>query len=133
MGVRLRRRREWLLVGGLLVTGCGSLFADRTPPATASADVRRVTFEIVARDNQCEPLVLAVDRQGRGLLITFRVTSVEKDHVFLIPDLGVRKTIPAGTEVTIPVLADRSGIYPFGCTGLPWLGLTDAKGKLAIK
>lgn len=132
--MRGRRRHAAVIVIVLVLTaGCGRLFADRTPAATAPADVKRVTFDIVARDNRCEPSVLAADREGRALLITFRVTSVGKQHVFQIPDLQVRKTVPAGTEVSIPVLADRSGVYSYGCTGLPWLGPLDTRGKLAIK
>lgn len=122
-----------ILIVMVLGAGCGRLFADRTPAATAPADVRRVTFDILARDNRCEPAVLAADREGRALLITFHVTSAGKRHVFQIPDLGVRTTVPAGTEVSIPVIADRSGIYSYGCTGLAWLGPLDARGKLAIK
>lgn len=128
-----RRHAAFFVVMMGLVAGCGRLFPDRTPAPTAPADVQRVTFDIVARDNRCEPSVLAADREGRALLITFHVTSVGKQHVFQIPDLEVRQTVPAGTEVSIPVLADRSGIYPFGCTGLAWLGPLGARGKLAIK
>jgi hypothetical protein len=117
----------------LLAAGCGRLLGDKTPTATAPADVKRVTFEIVARENQCEPSVLAADRGGRALLIVFRVTSVGKRHTFLVPDLDIRKTVQAGAEATIPVLADRSGIYPYACTGLPWIGPLDSKGKLAIR
>jgi hypothetical protein len=117
----------------LLAAGCGSLFADRAPRGAGPTDVRRVTFDVVARNNRCEPSVLAADREGRAILITLRVTSVGKRHVFLIPDLLVRQRIPADSQVSIPVLADRSGIYEYGCTGLPWLGFFDAKGKLAIK
>ena len=116
-----------------LSMGCASLFADRAPTATAPADVKRVTYEIVARDNRCEPSVLAADREGRAILITFQVTSVGKQHKFLIPDLNIRTTVPDGTMVTIPVLADRSGIYKYACTGLSWIGPFDAKGRLAVK
>ncbi len=127
--------RRWgrLLLAGLLAAGCARLFADRTPGATAPADVKRVTFEIVARNDHCEPSVLAADREGRALLITFQVTSVGKQHVFQIPDLEIRRTVPAGTQVTVPLLADRSGIYQYGCTSVPWLGPLTATGKLAIK
>ncbi len=117
----------------VLAAGCGRLLAETTPRATAPDDVRRVTFEIVARDSRCEPAVLAADREGRSLLINFKVNSVGKQHWFIIPDLGVRKTIPAGNEVTIPVVVEQSGIYEYGCTGLRWLGPLDSKGKLAIR
>ena len=129
------RRHAWFVVlwAAVLMAGCGALFADRTPSLNAPADIRRVTFEIVARGNRCEPSVLAVDREGRAILITFQVTSVGKEHVFRIPDLDIRKTVPADTVVSIPVVADRSGIYQYACGGSAWLGLLHAKGKLAIR
>jgi len=117
----------------LLLAGCGRLFAERVPPASAPEGVPRVTFEVVARDNRCEPAVLAADREGRAILITFKVTSVGKAHFFLIPDLGIRVAIPAGTEVSIPVLVERSGIFRYGCTGSRWLTPLASKGKLAVK
>lgn len=116
-----------------LAAGCGRFLAERTPTAAAPDDVRRVTFEVAARQNRCEPAVLAADREGRALLITFKVNSVGKQHWFIIPDLGVRKRILAGTEVSIPVVVERSGIYEYGCTGHRWLGWFDSEGKLAIK
>ena len=122
-----------IVLGVVLAAGCGSMFADRVPRASVPPDVKRATFEIVARDNRCEPSVLAADRQGGAILITFQVTSVGKQHMFLIPDLNVRTTVPDGTMVSIPVLADRSGIYKYACTGLSWIGPFDAKGRLAIK
>ena len=129
--------KQWQTAGFLLAmalaTGCGKLFPEQVPRASAAPDIKRITFEIVARDNRCEPSVLAADRQGGALLITFLVTSVGKQHVFLIPDLNLRMTIPADTQVAIPVAAEFSGIFDYGCTGLPWLGMFDAKGKLAIK
>lgn len=127
-------RRAWVLGVALgLMVGCGGLFGERVPPATAPEDVRRLVFEVVARDNRCEPAVLAADREGRALLITFAVTSVGKPHWFLIPDLDVRVRIPADSRVSIPVLVERSGIYAYGCTGSRWLTPLSSKGKLAIR
>jgi cupredoxin-like protein len=116
-----------------LSIGCGSLFKDHLPNESAPADLKRVTFEIVARDNRCEPVVLAADRDGRSLLVTFQVTSVGKQHVFQIPDLEIRKTIPADLQITIPMIADRSGIYSYACNSVPWISPLTATGKLAIK
>ena len=82
-----------LLPAMLLIGGCGWLFADRTPPLLTPADAKRIDFEVVARGNRCEPSVMAVDREGRAVLVTFRVFSRGKQHVFLIPDLFVRRTV----------------------------------------
>lgn len=129
------RVRVWSLslVMMILLLGCASLFGDRMPSGNVPAGVKRVSFEVVARGNRCEPSVLAVDREGGAVLITFQVMSVEKQHIFLISDLDVRVTVPEDMMVSVPVLADRSGIYTYACTGLPWIGLFTAKGKLAIK
>jgi len=96
-------------------------------------DAKRVLFEVVARNNRCEPSVMAVDREGRAALITFQVSSVGKEHVFVIPGLFVRRRIPAGSREDIQVLADRSGIYEYACNNQPWIGPFAVTGKLAIK
>ena len=131
----MNRRCRWTL-GLVLVfriaVGCAFL-PENIPKVMAPDDVKRITFEIVARNSHCEPAVVAADREGRSLLISFKVNSVGKDHWFIIPDLYVRKMVPAGTEMTIPVVAEWSGIFEFGCTGLRWLGPLDSKSKLAIK
>jgi len=117
----------------LLAGGCGWLFSDRSPAVLRPAEVKQLTLEVVARGNQCEPSVMAVDRDGRAVLITFQVTSVAKEHVFLIPDLSVRRRIPADSRLDIQVLADRSGIYEYACSSQPWIGPFATTGKLAIK
>lgn len=117
----------------LLLAGCSRLFADRSPAVLRPADARQLTLEVIARDNTCEPAVMAVDRDGRAVLITFQVTSVGKEHLFLIPDLSVRRRIPADNRLDIQVLADRSGIYAYACNSQPFIGPFVATGKLAIK
>ena len=116
-----------------LTGGCGWLFPDQTPVTMNPTDVKRVVFDVVARGNRCEPLVLAVDREGRAVMVTFQVTSVGKEHVFLIPDLLVRRTVPADSRVDIQFLADRSGIHEYACNSQPWIGPFVTTGKLAIK
>ncbi len=120
-----------LLLVVLLLAGCGK--AASPAPAALPAEMRRVTFEVVAQGGRCEPSVVAVDREGRGVLLIFQVTSVGKPHWFLIPDLDVRRPVPAGTRVEIPVVADRSGIYEYACGGSRWITPFTAVGKLAVK
>jgi hypothetical protein len=117
----------------LFSAGCGLLFKDHLPAGNAPADLKRISFEIVARGNRCEPAVLAADRAGRSVLLTFQVTSEGKAHVFQIPDLEVRRSVPAGTQIAIPVVADRSGIYAYACNSVPWISPLTVTGKLAIK
>ncbi len=121
------------LVVLVLITLAACARAQPTAPPAFPPEVKRVTFEVVARENHCEPGVLAADRDGRALVLDFRVTSVGKNHMFLIPSLNVRRSIPAGTRLDIPVLVEHSGIHEFACTAFGWIGPLTSTGKLAIK
>lgn len=130
----MRRVLPFILISLLLPAGgCGTLFGNRGGDPLVPAEAKKITFEVVAQDNRCEPSVLAADRGGRALAITLQVTSVGKEHTFLIPALNIRQAVAAQTTVSIPVAADRSGIYEYACTNLPWIGPLTPSGKLAIK
>lgn len=122
-----------LVLVALASGGCARLWGERLPRSTASADTRQVTFEVVAQGGRCEPGVLAADREGRALLITFRVKSPGGAHYFLVPEAGIRKQVPAAGELEIPWLADRSGIYEYACASSRWIGPFTPTGKLAVK
>jgi len=130
----VQRTRALVVLSAVLLTGgCGWLFSDHEPPVFRPADAKQLTIEVVARGNRCEPEVMAVDREGRAVLVTFQVMSVGKEHVFLIPDLSLRRRVPADSRIDIQVLADRSGIYEYACNSQPWIGPFVTTGKLAIK
>ncbi|MDE2483868.1 MAG: cupredoxin domain-containing protein [candidate division NC10 bacterium] len=116
-----------------VLTGCATLFPEISPPAGIPAEAKRLSFTMIARDHRCEPSVIAVDREGRSALVQVTIRSEGVEHVFSIPDLEVRRYIEPGREVTVEFLAERSGIFEFGCTRFPWISPLDHKGKLAIK
>ena len=124
--------RPWLLPI-LAITGCASLFPDISPPAGAPSEAKRLSFTIVARNYRCEPSVIAVDREGKSALVRVTVRSEGARQVFSIPDLGIRRYLQQGQEVTVEFLAERSGVLDFGCTSFPLITPLDHKGKLAIK
>lgn len=127
-------QRGWLwLLPVVAVVGCANLFPETSPPTGAPADVKRVSFAIVARQYRCEPSIMAVDRGGRSALVRVTVRSEGARHIFSIPDLGIRRYVEPGQEATIEFLAERSGIFSFGCTRYPLITPLDHKGKLAIK
>lgn len=138
-----RRKRRAALAGltgaaALLIVGCGKvfpLFPDQFPLLRAGEGMKEATFHIVAKDYACDPSVLAIDRDGRAVKVILTVASVGKEHTFNIPDLDIRRTVPAGEESTIQFVADRSGIYEFGCSRFPalWMNPLEQRGKLAIK
>jgi nitrous oxide reductase len=88
---------------------------------------------MIARDYRCDPSVLVVDREGRSALIRVTIRSEGARHVFSIPDLEVRRYIEPDQEITVEFLAERSGVFEFGCTRFPLITPLNHKGKLAIR
>lgn len=130
----MRHRLGFLAVlAGLVLGGCGGFLSERAPRASAPSDMRRIVFEIVAQNGRCEPSVLAADRDGRALLITFQVTGSDRPYYFVVPGADIRKEIPVNTRVEIPWIADRSGIHEYACTSNRWITPFTPTGKLAIK
>ena len=115
------------------MTGCANLFPEIFPPTGAPPDVKKLSFSMVARNYRCEPSVLAVDREGRSALVKLTVRSEGARHIFSIPDFEIRRFLEPGKETTVEFLAERSGIFSFGCTRFPLITPLDQKGKLAIK
>lgn len=129
-----RDRGTWLwLLLVVSVTGCASLFPESSPPTGAPASAKRLSFAMVARNYRCEPSVMAVDREGRSALVRVTVRSDGVRHIFSIPDMGIRRYLEPGQEATVEFLAERSGVFDFGCTRFPVITPLDHKGKLAIK
>lgn len=129
-----RGHRAWLwLLSVIAMMGCANLLPETFPPTGAPPDVKRLSFAMVARNYRCEPSVLAVDREGRSVLVKLTVRSEGARHIFSIPDFEIRRFLEPGKETTVEFLADRSGIFSFGCTRFPLITPLDHKGKLAIK
>ena len=121
--------RLLLLTLCLVAAGC----AERMPPTPPSTEIKRETFEIIARDNHCTPEVLAADRDGRSVLITLQVVSAGKGHWFLMPDAQIRRWIPAGMQLTIPFVAEHSAVAEYACASSRWITPFTHTGKLAIR
>ncbi|HEY7677682.1 MAG TPA: cupredoxin domain-containing protein [Candidatus Methylomirabilis sp.] len=135
-----RRERRAALAGfisaaALVIGGCGKVFPDQFPLPRAGEGMKEATFRIVAKDYACDPNVIAIDREGRAVKVTLTVASVDKEHIFAIPDLYIRRTVPAGGEITIVFVGDRSGIFEFGCSRFPalWMNPLEKRGRLAIQ
>jgi hypothetical protein len=140
---RDRGKRRAALAGltgaaALLIVGCGKvfpLFPEQFPLLRAGEGMKEATFHIVAKDYTCDPSVIAIDREGRAVKVTLIVNSVDKEHIFTIPDLYIRRPVPPGTEVSTVFVVDRSGIYEFGCSRFPalWMNPLEKRGRLAIQ
>ncbi len=119
-----------ILIG---LTSCTTLFPERNPPARAPEGIRRVSFFVIAWNDQCYPSVIPVDRDGRSVLVSLTFRSDGKNHVISIPAFGIRRYVKRDEEVTVEFLAERSGIFSFDCGPLPFPSPLGGNGRIAIK
>lgn len=117
----------------MALAGCVTLLPESVPFAGAPAEAKRLSFTMIARNYRCEPSVIAVDREGRSAVVKITIRSDGAGHIFSIPDLEIRRSIGPDQEVTVEFLAERSGVFEFGCTRFSLMTPLDHKGKLAIK
>ncbi len=127
------RAQRVLWIGLTVILASCSLFKDQNPPVFTPAEAKKLTVDVVARDNRCTPNVIAADRGGGALLITFRVSSDGRDHYFVFPAANIRRTVRKGETVEIPFTAVYSGVYDIACTSFRWVGPFAHTSKLAIK
>ena len=125
-------RAGWgVIVACLLATGCSRILPERAPAARVPADAKEFRFELVARGDRFEPEVIAVDREGRAVLVTLKVRAEGRACTFTIWNLGIRRYLKANETAEVAVTAERSGIYEFGCSAFG--AVYGIKGRLAIK
>lgn len=93
-----------LVAGTLAAAGCGKGRAG----ASAGGDVIRVSAKKFA---------FSPDRitLKRGKTVTLELTSLDRKHGFLIPDLKLRADVPAGGSVRVTLTPDKVGTFPFRC------------------
>jgi Cu+-exporting ATPase len=81
---------------------------------------------IVVEGGYSPDLILA--RRGVALRLVFdrRETSPCSDEIVL-PDFGIRRSLPANARTPIDILPDRAGEFPFSC------GMNMLHGKIRVE
>ena len=93
-----------MAAGALAAAGCS-----RSGKAgAAGGDVIHIT----ARKFAYEPDRITLKR---GKTVTLELTSLDRKHGFLIPDLKLRADVPAGGSVRVTLTPDKTGTFPFRC------------------
>ena len=68
-----------------------------------------------------------------GEPIVLELTSVDVDHGFAIPALGVRARVSPGKPARVRVVAQRAGTYPFHCDVFCGSGHESMAGELVVE
>ena len=94
-----------LAAGALAVGGCSR---SGSGGAASGGDV----IHISAKKFEFNPSRITLKR---GKTVTLELTSLDRKHGFLIPDLKLRADVPAGGSVRVTLTPDKTGSFPFRC------------------
>lgn len=87
------------------------------------------TFSIEAKQFEFLPNTIEVNK---GDTIVLNLKSTDVAHGFYLPEFNVNKEIPAGQEVQVKFVADKSGTFNFKCNVPCGSGHMEMTGTLVV-
>jgi len=99
-------------------------------PSVASQASETAEFHIAASHFQFEPNRIEVSEGQRVRLVLHSLDGV---HGLAIPEFGVSLRIPeGGAPVEIVFIADKAGVFAFGCSEYCGVGHADMTGEIVV-
>lgn len=121
----MTRRATVILVLGLLAAAGGWR---RLTGATASAGIERV-IHLTARKFSYTPDRITLQK---GVPVVLEITSLDREHGFKVPALGLRADVEPGETTRVRFVPDRTGRFAFRCDVFCGDGHDDMAGELIV-
>ena len=68
----------------------------------------------------------------KGVPVTIEITSLDRDHGFKVPELGVRADVKPGETTRVRIVPDRVGRFEFRCDVFCGSGHEDMAGEFNV-
>ena len=68
----------------------------------------------------------------KGVPVTIEITSLDRDHGFKVPELGVRADVKPGETTRVRIVPDRIGRFEFRCDVFCGSGHEDMAGEFIV-
>ena len=68
----------------------------------------------------------------KGVPVTIEITSVDRDHGFKVPELGIRADVKPGETTRVRIVPDRVGRFEFRCDVFCGSGHEDMSGEFNV-
>jgi len=104
---------------GLLTIARGS-----TPPAGPEP-----VIHVTAKKFEYMPSEITLKR---GVPVIVEITSLDRDHGFKVPELGVRADVKPGETTRVRIVPDRVGRFEFRCDVFCGAGHEDMAGEFVV-
>jgi cytochrome c oxidase subunit 2 len=96
--------------------------------ATASSPEERV-IKMTARRFTYSPETIEVEQ---GVPVTLELTSLDRDHGFTIPDLGLRIDVEPGQTARVRFVPEKAGTFLFHCDVFCGSGHEEMAGTIVV-
>ena len=100
----------------------------RLASAKAPADAEQV-IHLTAKKFEYTPNEITLKK---GVPVTIEITSLDRDHGFKVPELGVRADVKPGETTRVRIVPDRVGRFEFRCDVFCGSGHEDMAGEFNV-
>jgi len=97
--------------------------------ATAASPQERV-IKMTARRFNYSPDTIEVEQ---GVPVTLELTSLDRDHGFTIPDLGLRIDVEPGKTARVRFVPQKAGTFLFHCDVFCGSGHEEMAGTMIVR
>jgi len=122
---------KWTNVATVIaVLGLLAMAADwhRLASATVPAGEEQV-IHVTAKKFEFTPNEITLKK---GVPVTIEITSLDRDHGFKVPELGVRADVKPGETTRVRIVPDRVGRFEFRCDVFCGSGHEDMSGEFNV-
>jgi cytochrome c oxidase subunit 2 len=120
------RARFSLSAAAVLAAAAAAVWGGQAvPPANGAERVVKVT----ARKFSYNPDVIELEV---GVPAVIELTSLDREHGFTIPDLGLRIDVEPGKTARVRVVPDKVGTFPFHCDIFCGSGHEEMAGRIVV-
>jgi len=116
---------------GLALLAAALVEGQAQPPGApaAGADGTERVVSVTARRFSYTPSLIELEL---GIPVVIELTSLDRDHGFNIPDLGVRADIAPNNTVRVRIVPDKLGTFAFHCDVFCGSGHEEMAGRIVV-
>jgi len=97
--------------------------------AAQSAEPKEKVIKITAKKFEYTPNEITLKK---GVPVVLEITSLDRDHGFKVPELGVRADVKPGETTRVRIVPDRTGRFEFRCDVFCGSGHEDMAGEIVV-
>ena len=114
----------------IAVLGLLAMAADWHRLASASSPAgAEPVIHLTAKKFEYTPNEITLKKGGP---VTIEITSLDRDHGFKVPELGVRADVKPGETTRVRIVPDRVGRFEFRCDVFCGSGHEDMAGEIVV-